>query len=133
MEEASFTENTPWTELAYDCNSAAINISIPYNHSTLPNSIAVNSTLPPLNLKYSSTYFPVSRHIANVSFAMTFLFGIIGNVLVFYVGGYVKKKRNSQDVYVQALASADFIASLMAAARHILAETTFICVYNCYI
>ena len=135
VEDASFTENTPRTELAYDCNSGAINLSVPYSHSTLlssTNSTAVDSTLPPLNLKYSSTYYQKVRYIENVSLAVTFLFGIIGNALVLYVVGYVKKKRNSEDVYVQALASADFITSLMATARRILAEIRFTCDRNCY-
>ena len=54
---------------------------------------------------------------------MTLLSGTIGNAFLFYVVGVLKKKRNSEDVYVLSLASADFMTSLAADVEYILLET----------
>ena len=45
---------------------------------------------------------------------MVLLLGVFGNIVVVYVIGIRKKKRNSGDIYILSLACADFIGSLVA-------------------
>ena len=132
MEEAIFAEKISGTELTHDCNSTAVNLSIPCNHSNLLNSTAVNSKLPPLYSKGKNIYLLASLYISRASFTITCLFGITGNPLVFYVVGYLKKKRNSEDVYVLVLASADLIISLTQAVYFIMIQTNISCDHNCW-
>ena len=52
------------------------------------------------------------KYVSYIMYGMVFFFGIFGNIIVLYVVGYRKKKRNSGDLYILALGCADFLASM---------------------
>ena len=52
------------------------------------------------------------RYLTYIVYGMVFFFGIFGNIVVFCVVGYIKKKRNSGDRYILVLACSDFLSSL---------------------
>ena len=79
----------------------------------------LNSTIQPTNLGYTTStsyeFAPVqgeAKYICYVFYGLVLFFGVFGNITVFYVIGYRKKKRNSGDIYILSLACADFLASV---------------------
>ena len=74
-----------------------------------------NITLTNSSLDAMHSALPVAaKYACYVFYGMVLFFGTLGNILVFYVIGYRKKKRNSGDIYMLSLASADLLASLAA-------------------
>ena len=93
-------------------NSSSMNLS---------NIIRLSSTLQPTNSKdvadHQTMFSPIKGTAKDICFAvyiLVFIFGFFGNIVVIYVLGYRKKKRNSGDVYMLSLACADFLASIAA-------------------
>ena len=120
--EASFAEKTNRAEKTYNSNSIASNSSKACNHSTMPTGTAVTSTNPEEHSKEQITTpmqntYPLVFTITITCHALISLLGIIGNALVFYVLGYLKKKRNTEDIFVLSLATADIVPSLLVAAN----------------
>ena len=127
---ASFGEHLIQIGVTYDCNSTAANLSFPCNHSIFLNWSSVSFILYP---KYSDRY----RYILNILFitevlhAVISILGVIGNALVFYVIGYRKMKRNSEDIYVLSLAFADIITSLIVVFQAVVLLMGEKCNWNC--
>ena len=92
------------------------------NLSLLSNSTAVarlNSILPPSSsdntINGSNGLAPVqgaAKYVSYIVYTLMLFFGIFGNLIVFYVLGYRKKKRNPGDIYILSLALADLLAAL---------------------
>ena len=87
----------------------------------LSNIIRLSSTLQPTNSKdvadNQAMFSPIkgaAKDICFAVYALVLFFGFFGNIVVIYVLGYRKKKRNSGDVYMLSLACADFLASIAA-------------------
>ena len=105
---------------------ASCNISLLHNTSTLNSSVSLlsgnqtcNATLQPINSTTSTAasydFLPVrgtAKYICYVFYALVFFFGVVGNMIVFYVVGYRKKRRNGGDIYILSLACADFMSSV---------------------
>ena len=130
----SFAENS--TGLAYGSKSNTLNLSISCHHSASLNLTAVNSKGPRVGLiKYSiiprAEISPTILYMSHVRHAMTLLFGVIGNALVLYVVGYLKKMRNPADIYILSLASADLVPSLVMAIRWVLTFVDVKCYNKC--
>ena len=70
MEEATFAETKSGTELTGDCNSTAVNLSIPCNHSKCLNSTPVSSTLLTFYPKDISIFHLVNLWISRDSLAI---------------------------------------------------------------
>ena len=95
-------------------NTMLLNSSVS-THSA--NFTFLNSNVTLTNSSSDATYsaLPIAaKYTCYVFYGIVLLFGTLGNILVFYVIGYRKKRRNSGDVYMLSLASADFLASLAA-------------------
>ena len=63
------------------------------------------------------------RYVCYVMYGMVFFFGTFGNIILLYVIGCRKKKRNLGDLYTLALAFAEFLAALVVGvimANHVL-------------
>ena len=93
------------------CNSSSVNLS---------RINCLNSTLLPIKSGTAGNnpfeFTPVhgaAKQFCYVFYGLVLFFGVFGNIIVFYVLGYRKKKRNSGDVYILSLACADFLASLI--------------------
>ena len=104
------------------CNASVVNstllvnISLHSGYFRCPNS-SVNAGNSTLTAGSWSSMLPVegaAKYVCYVFYALVLFFGIFGNIIVFYVVGYRKTKRNSGDVYILSLACADFLASLIA-------------------
>ena len=106
------------------CNTSVINTSLPLiNSSTYLNLntfICLNSSLRQTNSREVPSLFyefaPIqgsAKYICYVVFGLVLFFGIFGNIIVFYVVGYEKKKRNSGDIYTLSLACSDILASMV--------------------
>ena len=54
-----------------------------------------------------------AKYICHIVYGLVIVFGIVGNIIVFHVVGYRKKKRNPCDKYILSLACTDFLASLL--------------------
>ena len=110
------------TQQFHVCNYTIIMNVFPLFNLTSLNmntAISLNSTLQPTKsdgtTSISYEFAPVqgeAKYICYVFYALVFFFGVFGNIIVFYVIGYRKKKRNSGDVYILSLACADFLASV---------------------
>ena len=101
-------------------NGTSYNFSVPFINSSIFNWINVsfeNKSFDPMdwpNITYEvvSPVQGAAKYICYVFYVLVLFFGIFGNMLVFYVIGYRKKKRNSGDIFILSLACADFLASL---------------------
>ena len=109
--------NATLEELVVDCNFTLFNFSVPYDDTTLLDwndlTYCLNSTLLIDSTEYMHPVRGAAKYIWYVLYVLVLLSGIFGNILVFYVIGYLKKKRNSGDIYILSLACADFFASLV--------------------
>ena len=95
------------------------------NTSLFINSTAVarmNSILLPSgsanNINGSNGLVPVqgaAKYISYIVYVLMLFFGTFGNLIVFFVLGYRKKKRNPGDIYILSLALADLLAALNVA------------------
>ena len=70
-------------------------------------------TLRNVSYEFNPTPEGPVMYITYIVYGIVFFFGIIGNIIVLYVVGYRKKKRNSGDLYVVALACTDFLSSVI--------------------
>ena len=104
-------------------NATSYNSSVPVINSSLYNWNNVscgNSSLPSFDstdwtnftYEFVSPVKGAGKYICYVFYGLALFFGIIGNMIVFYVIGYRKKKRNSADIFILSLACADFLASM---------------------
>ena len=104
-------------ELFNNFNGTSYNFSVPFINSSVFNVSFENKSFDPmdsLNITYEfiSPVQGAAKYICYVFYGLVLFFGIFGNMLVFYVIGYRKKKRNSGDIFILSLACADFLASL---------------------
>ena len=121
MMEVEIGVNTTLEELIAHCNLTMFNFSVPFNDTTLLDwddlNFCLNSTLLVETTEISTeSIHPVrggAKYIWYILYVLVLLSGIFGNILVVYVIGYLKKKRNSGDIYILSLACADFFASLV--------------------
>ena len=106
------------------CNSTLVNSTSFVSNSILShveNLTCQNSTAVSTNLSNNSDSSDSTLHVGStvkyllyVFYGLIFLLGVFGNIVVFYVVGFRKKKRNSGDIYILSLACADFLVSLVA-------------------
>ena len=110
-------------ELFDNFNGTSYNFSVPLTNSSYfnwNNGSCRNKSLVSFDsIDWTNTTYefisPVqgaAKYICYVFYVLVLFFGIFGNMLVFYVIGYRKKKRNSGDIFILSLACADFLASL---------------------
>ena len=109
--------------LPSSCNITEQNISLSINYSmsfTSRNLTCFVPTVNPSNLPIGNdtdVYVPMPdyvKYLCYVFYGLVMFFGIFGNILVFYVIGYRKKRRNNGDIYVLSLACTDFLVSIFA-------------------
>lgn len=104
------------------CNNTATNgtrsfgtfTSLPSSNASCLNATALpaNSTA---NADVAHDFQPVqgaAKYLSCVFYVSVFFFGVFGNMIVFYVVGYRKKKRSGGDLYILSLACADFLSSI---------------------
>ena len=106
------------------CNSTLLNSTSFVNNSilshvanlTCQNSSAASNNSSDTSDSSNSTLLVggVAKYFCYVFYALVLLLGVFGNIVVFYVVGFRKKKRNSGDVYILSLACADLFGSLAA-------------------
>ena len=105
------------------CNGTMVNSTFFVNNSiparlvnlTCQNSSAVSSNST-INSNSPSSFLVIegaAKYFCYVFYGLVLFLGVFGNIVVFYVVGFRKKKRNSGDLCILSLACADFLGSLV--------------------
>lgn len=96
------------------CNITSLNQTMLQGNLTCPNvtSLHSNSTVLAVSSDDSLMIQGAAKYLCYIFYGLVFFFGTVGNIIVFYVIGYRKKKRNGGDFYILSLACADFLSSV---------------------